>query len=77
MHTILQFLPLLTVSIPFATGNWYLSPRIGKNALLWVILSIIPILNYLFMIYVAYQVIFAILDRMKTGFAPHHDATAE
>jgi hypothetical protein len=64
--TIIQFLPLfvfLLVSIPFAIGNGYLAPRLGKSAAIWVILTLIPIINSFFAIYVFYKVIFAVLDR--------------
>ncbi len=73
---IIQFIPLLVASIPFAIGNWYLAPRLGKNAFLWVILSLIPLVNFFFGVYVAYQVIFGILDQMKATLAAHR-ATAE
>ncbi len=65
-YTIIQFLPFVFFSlfaIPFAIGNGYLATRLGKSAAVWVILTLIPIINYLFGIYVLYKVIFAVLDR--------------
>jgi hypothetical protein len=62
---IIQFLPLFLLGIPFAIGNGYLAPRLQKNAAIWVIISLIPIINYFFAIYVIYQIIFAVLDRLK------------
>ena len=61
-YTIIQFLPFVFFSlfaIPFAIGNGYLATRLGKSVAVWVI----PIINYLFGIYVLYKVIFAVLDR--------------
>jgi hypothetical protein len=62
---IIQFLPLFLLAIPFAIGNGFLAPRLRKNTAIWVVISLIPIVNYFFAIYVVYQIIFAILDRLK------------
>jgi hypothetical protein len=62
---IIQFVPLLTLGIPFAIGNWFLAARIGQNATIWVILSLIPIVNYFFAVYVSYTVVFYVIDRLK------------
>jgi hypothetical protein len=57
----IQLLPVLLISVPFAIGNGYLASRLGRNALIWVILSLIPLVNF---IYVAYHVVFFIVDRL-------------
>ena len=62
---IVPFIPFFIISIAFAIGNGYLAPRLRKNSLLWVILSLIPLVNFFFGIYVVYQVIFAVLDAVK------------
>lgn len=66
---IIQFLPLFLLAIPFAIGNGYLAPRLQKNVAIWVILSLIPLINYFFAIYVIYQIIFTVLDRLKPSIA--------
>jgi hypothetical protein len=64
-YQLIQFVPLLLLSIPFAIGNGYLAARLGRNALVWVIVSLIPLVNYVFFIYVGYQVVFFIVDRLS------------
>jgi hypothetical protein len=59
-----QLLPFLLLTIPFAIGNGYLAARLGRNPLLWVVLSLVPLVNYLFFVYVAYQVVFFVIDRL-------------
>jgi hypothetical protein len=61
----LQFAPLLVFTIPLAIGNAFLAQQLGRSVPLWVILSLIPGVNFLFFYYVAYIVIFAVLDRLK------------
>ena len=64
-YQMIQIVPFLLIAIPFAIGNGYLAGRLGRNALVWVILSLIPLVNYIFFIYVAYQVVFFIVDRLS------------
>ncbi len=62
---IIQFVPLFILGIPFAIGNGFLAPRMGQSATIWVILSLIPIVNYFFAVYVTYKVVFYVIDRLK------------
>ena len=64
MDALAQFIPILLFSIPFAIGNFYLAKRFNKNKILWVILSLIPLINFLFFWYVAYLVLFKVLDAL-------------
>ena len=50
--------------ILFAIGNYFLAMRLGTNKFLWVLLSIIPIINFFFIYYVIYKTIYAVLDRL-------------
>ena len=62
---LMSFLPLVLISIPLAVGNYFLARRIeGGNPGLWAFLSIVPIINYFFWMYVMFKVIFTILDRL-------------
>ena len=58
-------LMFLLFGILFGIGNYFLAKRIGANRLIWVLLSIIPIVNFLFMYYVIYKTVYAILDRLN------------
>ena len=64
--TLAGLLPFMLIGIPFAIGNYFLAKRIGTNEIIWVILSILPIINLIFMYYVVYKTIYAILDRLNT-----------
>jgi TRAP-type mannitol/chloroaromatic compound transport system permease large subunit len=61
----MPFVPLLVFTIPLAIGNAFLARRLGRSVALWVILSLIPGINFIFFYYVAYIVVFAVLDRLK------------
>ena len=63
-------LPLLVILIALwialAVGNGFIARALGKHVTLWVILSLIPIVNYFFYIYIAYSVVLGILDRLNS-----------
>ncbi|WP_424933075.1 hypothetical protein [Amaricoccus macauensis] len=66
IHMLLSFLPLVLLTIPFAIGNFFLARRIeGASPAIWVISSLIPFANMLFMYYVLYRVIYAVLDYLR------------
>ena len=62
-------LPVLVVFIAswiaLAVGNGFIARALGKHVALWVILSLIPIVNYFFYIYIVYAVILGILHRLN------------
>ena len=62
-------LPILVVMIALwialAVGNGFIARALGKHVVLWVILSLIPIVNYFFYIYIVYAVIIGILTRLN------------
>ena len=58
-------LPFIIFAIPFAFGNYFLARRLGKNEWVWAILTIIPGVNFVFIYYLLYILIFAVLDRLK------------
>lgn len=51
--------------IALAVGNGFIARALGKHVALWVILSLIPIVNYFFYIYIAYAVVLGILHRLN------------
>ena len=58
-----SLLPLLLISIPIAIGNYFLAKRIdGASPVAWLVLSLIPLVNFAFWYYIAYKVVFNVLD---------------
>ena len=62
-------LPLLVVLIALwialAVGNGFIARALGKSVVLWVILSLIPIINSFFYIYIVYAVVLGILHKLN------------
>ncbi|GEM_PF-2861302 len=48
-----------------AIGNGFIAHRLGHSVALWVILSLIPILNYFFYIFVIYATVLGIIRRLN------------
>ena len=59
------FMPMFIMSLPFAVGNFLLAPRLGGNSFVYAILTLIPVLNFFFVVYVWYKIIFRLLDARK------------
>ena len=57
---------LIALWIALAVGNGFIARALGKHVTLWVILSLIPIVNYFFYIYIAYAVVLGILHKLNT-----------
>ena len=51
--------------IALAVGNGFIARELHKHVALWVILSLIPVVNVFFYIYFAYAVILGILQRLN------------
>lgn len=51
--------------IALAVGNGFVARALGKHVVLWVILSLIPIVNYFFYIYIVYAVVLGVLHRLN------------
>lgn len=62
---IMSLLPFLIVCVPLAILNYFLAQRLGKSAVLWALLSLIPGFNVFFVWYAFYRAMFTILDRLK------------
>ncbi|HXR87566.1 MAG TPA: hypothetical protein VN728_11360 [Stellaceae bacterium] len=56
---------LIALWIALAVGNGFIARALGKHVALWVILSLIPIVNYFFYIYIVYAVVLGILHRLN------------
>ena len=55
----------MVVSIPFAIGAWFVAGRMGRSRALWVILTLVPFVNFFFYIYAIFAVLLYILDRLN------------
>ena len=51
--------------IAVAVGNGFIARALGKHVVLWVVLSLIPFVNYFFYIYIVYAVVLGILQRLN------------
>lgn len=62
-------LPVIVIAvalwIALAVGNGFIARALGRNVVVWVILSLIPIVNYFFYIYIVYAVILGVLHRLN------------
>jgi hypothetical protein len=62
-------LPVLIVMIALwialAVGNGFIARALRKHVGVWVALSLIPIVNYFFYIYIAYSVVLGILNKLN------------
>ncbi len=56
---------MVALWIAIAVGNGFIARALGKHVALWVILSLIPIVNYFFYIYIVYAVVLGILHRLN------------
>lgn len=60
------FLLIHIISVlPFAIGNYFLARRLKKNAIVFALLSLIPIVNFIFLFFLGYMVVFRILDQLN------------
>jgi hypothetical protein len=62
---LMQFVPLLLIGFLMAIIPYKLAPRVGANRATWLILSLVPILNFIFFYYVAYRIAAHVLDRLN------------
>jgi hypothetical protein len=67
--TMVALVPAFTVLVlllwlGMAVGNGFIARRLGHSAALWVALSLVPVVNYFFYVYVGYAVILRILNRL-------------
>jgi hypothetical protein len=67
-HWAMIFMPWAMMSllfIPLAIGNYFLAGRLGRNPVLWAVLTVIPIVNFVFLYVAMYRVVFYVLDRLN------------
>jgi len=59
------WISIVLFSIPLAIGCYKVAERLGREKALWAILSLVPVVNYFFWIYVWFVVVLYVLDRLK------------
>jgi hypothetical protein len=60
---ILSLLPFIILSIPLAWGNYFLASRTGRSGILYVVLTLIPVIGNVITIYLFYRAILYAVDR--------------
>lgn len=65
MLDIMQFIPLLLITIPWAVAFAMLARRLSGSPAIWFILAVIPVINWFFAAYVFYRVVSTLLDRSQ------------
>jgi hypothetical protein len=63
-EVIFQLLPLFIIGIALAWGNYFLAVKSGKNGVLYVVLTLIPIVGSFVTIYLFYRTFMYLLDRV-------------
>ncbi len=56
---------LISLWIALAVGNGFIARALGKHVALWVVLSLVPVVNYFFYIYIAYSVVLGVLYKLN------------
>jgi hypothetical protein len=63
---ILSLLPFIILSIPLAWGNYFLASRTGRSGILYVVLTLIPVIGNVITIYLFYRAILYAVDRTRS-----------
>lgn len=67
---LLALIPFLLLMFPLAIGLSLVAGRVGRNKVLWAVLSLVPVVNYFFWIYAFFVVVLHMLDRLN-GITAH------
>jgi hypothetical protein len=63
--SIWHWLIVVFMFAPFAIGNYFIADRMERSKVLWVILTLIPFVNFIFMYYVMFAVVIYILGKLN------------
>jgi hypothetical protein len=69
LNSILSLLPFFILSALLAWGNYLLAVKSGRSGVLWVLLTIIPVVGFLVTWYLIYSCIIRLLDRQRESAA--------
>jgi hypothetical protein len=64
---IVSLLPFIILSIPLAWGNYFLASRTGRSGILYVVLTLIPVVGNVVTIYLFYRAILFAVDRTRSA----------
>ncbi len=64
---IMSLLPFVIISIPLAWGNYFLATRTGRSGILYVVLTLIPVIGNVVTIYLFYRAILFAVDRTRSA----------
>jgi hypothetical protein len=62
---IMSLLPFFIIGIALAWGNYFLATRTGRSGILYVVLTLVPVIGYVVTIYLFYRAILFAVDRTK------------
>ncbi|MBM3554662.1 MAG: hypothetical protein FJX47_03805 [Alphaproteobacteria bacterium] len=62
--------PAFLLGIPFAIGNGILAAKLGRSVFWWVVLTLLPLINFVFLIYAFYVFLFHVVDALKASRPP-------
>lgn len=62
---VLSLLPFLILSIPLLWGNYLLASRTERSGILYIVLTLIPVIGVVATIYLFYSSILFAIDRAK------------
>jgi hypothetical protein len=60
---ILSLLPFFIIGIAPAWGNYFLATRTGRSGILYVLLTLVPMIGFAVTIYLFYRAILFAIDR--------------
>lgn len=63
--SIWHWLIIVFIFTSFAIGNYFIADRMERSKTLWVVLTLIPIVNFVFMYYVVFAVAIYILGNLN------------
>jgi hypothetical protein len=72
MDTLIQFVPLLIICLVIGTLMAVAAPKVGRSPVLWFILGVIPIVNFIFIWVATWSVLIDVHRRLKTLEKPTH-----
>jgi len=61
----MTLVPLMIISIPLAYGGWWIAPKLGASRVLWMVLFLIPVVNWFATTVLCFKVAGAILDKLN------------
>ena len=62
---LISLVPLILISLPLAYGGWWIAPKMGANRVLWMILFLIPGVNYFAVIILLFKIAGTVLDKLN------------